>query len=93
VSYFHAAFGGHAGAGGVAAVSYDLSPATPLGKLPAAPHDEGLLGSAFSPIPGGAISLMLLVLLGVLALTAIVADATGRGRRATPTGAIACAPA
>jgi hypothetical protein len=61
-------------------VSYDLSPAAALGKLPAAPHDEGLLGSA-SPIPGGAISLLLLVLFGVLALTAIVADATGRGPR------------
>jgi hypothetical protein len=81
VSYFHAAFGGHAGLGGVEAASYDLSPAAALGKLPAAPHDEGLLGSAFSPIPGGAISLMLLVLFGVLALTAIVADATGRGPR------------
>jgi hypothetical protein len=81
VAYFRAAFGGHAAAGGVDAVSYDLSPAAALGKLPAAPHDEGLLGSAFSPIPGGAISLMLLVLFGVLALTAIVADATGRGPR------------
>jgi hypothetical protein len=81
VSYFRTAFGGHVGAGGVDAASYDLSPAAALGKLPAAPHDEGLLGSAFSPIPGGAISLMLLVLFGVLALTAIVADATGRGPR------------
>jgi outer membrane biosynthesis protein TonB len=81
VSYFHAAFGGHTGSGGVEAVSYDLSPAAALAKLPAAPHDKGLLGSALSPIPGGAISLLLLVLFGVLALTAIVADATGRGPR------------
>jgi hypothetical protein len=81
VSYLHATFGGHAGAGGVEAVSYDLSPAAAPGSLPAAPHDDGLLGSASSPVPGGAISLLLLVLFGALALTAIVADATGRGPR------------
>jgi hypothetical protein len=80
-SYFDATFGGHAGAGGVEAVNYDLSPAAALGKLPAAPRDEGLLGSNFSAIPGGMISLLLLLLTGVLALTAIVADATGRGPR------------
>jgi hypothetical protein len=81
VSYFHMTFGGSTGAGGVEGVSYDLSPTGAAGKLPAAPHDEGLLGSALSPVPGGAISLLLLVLFGALALTAIVADATGRGPR------------
>jgi Sigma-70, region 4 len=81
VAYLHATFGGGVGRGGVEAVSYDLTPAATTGKLPAAPHDGGLLGSAFSPIPGGAIALILLVLFGLLALTAIVADATGRGPR------------
>jgi hypothetical protein len=81
VSYLRATFGGRGGAGGVEAVSYDLSPSAALAELPAAPHDEGLLGRAFSPIPGGAISLLLLVLLGALALTVIIADATGRGPR------------
>jgi hypothetical protein len=80
-SYFNATFGGPAGTGGVEGVSYDLSPAAASEELPASPRDEGLLGGSFSAIPGGMLSLLLLVLTGVLALTAIVADATGRGPR------------
>jgi sigma-70-like protein len=82
VSYFATTFGGGpAGTGGVEAARYDLSPAAALGELPDAPRDEGLLGKDFSPIPGGAVALLALVLIGVLALSAIVADATGRGPR------------
>jgi hypothetical protein len=80
-SYFNTTFGGPAGTSGVEGVSYDLSPAAASEELPASPRDEGLLGGSFSAIPGGMISLLLLVLTGVLALTAIVADATGRGPR------------
>jgi Sigma-70, region 4 len=80
-SYFNTTFGGPAGTSGVEGVSYDLSPAAASDALPASPRDEGLLGGSFSAIPGGMISLLLLVLTGVLALTAIVADATGRGPR------------
>jgi len=80
-SYFNATFGGPAGTGGVEGVSYDLSPAGASDALPASPREAGLLGGSFSAIPGGMISLLLLVLTGVLALTAIIADATGRGPR------------
>ncbi|MEA2209652.1 MAG: hypothetical protein QOF54_2129 [Solirubrobacteraceae bacterium] len=82
-SYLAAAFGeplGPAGAasGGVEAARYEVPAGLGASRQPG---DRGLLGSDFSPVPGGAISLLLLLLIAGLALAALIADASGQGPR------------
>jgi hypothetical protein len=82
-AYLAAAFGeplGPAGAasGGVEAARYEVPAGLGASRQPG---DRGLLGSDFSPVPGGAISLLLLLLIAGLALAALIADAAGQGPR------------
>lgn len=77
-SYLATSFDERSGAAraGVEAVRYD-APA----RKPTRAQGDGLLGAEVSPIPGGAISVLVFVLVAILAVTALIADAAGHGPR------------